>query len=135
MRAMPHASSLAAALALAATASAAQPKLETAVFACGCFWTMEHGLEAVPGVVKAVSGYAGGREPHPSYQQVSSERTGYVEAVQVTFDPARISYAALVGSYWRLIDPTDDGGQACDRGPSYRTAIFVNSPDQRRIAE
>lgn len=131
---MAHAGPLIAALALAAAASGA-PKLQTAVFAGGCFWTMEHGLEAVPGVVRTVSGYTGGREPHPSYQQVSSERTGHMEAVQVAFDPARISYAGLVDRYWRLIDPTDGGGQACDRGPSYRSAIFVDSPEQRRIAE
>jgi peptide-methionine (S)-S-oxide reductase len=120
---------------LSAGALTAQPRLETAVFAGGCFWTMEHGLEAIPGVVKAVSGYAGGREPHPTYEQVSSETTGHLESVQVTYDPARISYAQLVDRYWRLIDPTDDGGQACDRGPSYHSAIFVATPEQRRVVE
>ena len=126
--------------ALAATATlgaatAASPRLQTAIFAGGCFWTMEHGLEDIPGVVKAVSGFAGGKEAHPTYEQVSSETTGHLEAVEVTFDPAKISYADLVGRYWRLIDPTDAGGQACDRGPSYHPAIFVASPEQRRIAE
>ena len=122
------------ALGMAAPALARGP-LQVAVFAGGCFWTMEHGLESIPGVVSAVSGYTGGREPHPSYEDVSSERTGHVEAVRVTFDPSRISYAQLVDRYWRLIDPTDNGGQACDRGPSYHPAVFVNSPEQRQIAE
>lgn len=120
---------------LAAGAITAQPRLETAVFAGGCFWTMEHGFEGVPGVVKAVSGYAGGREANPTYEQVSSETTGHLESVQVTYDASRISYAQLVERYWRLIDPTDDGGQACDRGPSYHSAIFVATPEQRRIVE
>ena len=122
-------------VALAAGALMAQPRLETAVFAGGCFWTMEHGFEAVPGVVRAVSGYAGGREPHPTYEAVSSERTGHLESVEVTYDPARISYAQLLERYWRMIDPTDDGGQACDRGPSYHAAIFVSTPEQRQIVE
>jgi len=128
----------AALLAIALTLAAptfAGGRLQTAIFAGGCFWTMEHGLEEIPGVVSAVSGYTGGRLPHPTYEDVGSEKTGHVEAVKVTFDPERISYAALVDRYWRLIDPTDDGGQACDRGPSYHTAIFVDSPEQRRIAE
>lgn len=124
--------SVAAAIALPAFA---QPKLETAVFAGGCFWTMEHGLETIPGVVKAVSGFTGGHVAHPSYEDVTTETTGHVEAVQVTFDPAKISYRQLVDRYWRLIDPTDDGGQACDRGPSYHSAVFVASPDQKRDAE
>lgn len=124
-----------AAVALGAGALAAQPRLETAVFAGGCFWTMEHGLEAIPGVVRAVSGYAGGTVPHPSYEQVNTETTGHMESVQVTYDPAKISYAQLVDRYWRLIDPTDDGGQACDRGASYHSAIFVSSPTQKQIVE
>ena len=110
-------------------------RLETAIFAGGCFWTMEHGLETIPGVVSAVSGYTGGPERNPSYEDVSSERTPHVEAVKVAFDPAKISYAQLVDRYWRLIDPTDTGGQACDRGDSYHSAIFVGSPEQRKIAE
>jgi len=111
----------------------AQPRLETALFAGGCFWTMEHDFEAVPGVVRATSGYSGGREPHPTYEDVSSERTGHLETVQVLYDPARISYAQLLERYWRMIDPTDDGGQACDRGASYHSAVFVASDAQRRI--
>ena len=122
------------AVGMAAPAMARGP-LQVAIFAGGCFWTMEHGLETIPGVVDAVSGYTGGREPHPTYDEVSSERTGHVEAVRVTFDPSKITYAQLVDRYWRLIDPTDSDGQACDHGPSYHAAIFVNSPEQRRIAE
>lgn len=124
-----------AAAALIATPLPAQPRLETAVFAGGCFWTMEHAFEAVPGVTTVVSGYSGGRMPHPTYEQVSSETTGHLESVQVTYDPARISYPDLVERYWRMIDPTDDGGMACDRGPSYHSAIFVATPGQRMAAE
>jgi peptide-methionine (S)-S-oxide reductase len=124
------------ALAIVLTAPAlAAGRLQTAIFAGGCFWTMEHGLETIPGVVNAVSGYTGGPEQHPTYEQVATEQTHHVESVMVTFDPDKISYAQLVDRYWRLIDPTDAGGQACDRGASYHTAIFVNSPEQRRIAE
>jgi peptide-methionine (S)-S-oxide reductase len=124
--------SLAAAIALPAFA---QAKLETAVFAGGCFWTMEHGLETIPGVVKAVSGYSGGHLKNPRYEDVVTETTGHLESVQVTYDPSKISYRQLVDRYWRLIDPTDDGGQACDRGPSYHSAIFVASPQQLAAAQ
>jgi peptide-methionine (S)-S-oxide reductase len=130
-----HAPIFLATVLMAAGSASAAPRLETAIFAGGCFWTMEHGLEAIPGVVKAVSGYAGGRESHPTYEAVSSERTGYLESVLVTYDPSRINYTQLVDRYWRLTDPTDGGGQVCDRGASYHPAIFVNSPDQRRSAE
>jgi len=114
--------------------AAAPPVLQTATFAGGCFWTMQHGLDEVPGVVKTVAGYTGGTVANPSYEQVSSETTGHVEAVRVTFDPARISYADLTRRYFRMIDPTDSGGQACDRGPSYRATIFTNSSTQRQAA-
>ena len=114
--------------------AAAPPVLQTATFAGGCFWTTQHGLDAVPGVVKTVAGYTGGTVANPSYQDVSSETTGHVEAVRVTFDPAKISYADLTRRYFRMIDPTDSGGQACDRGPSYRATIFTNSPEQREAA-
>jgi peptide-methionine (S)-S-oxide reductase len=123
------------ALALLASPAIAAPQLATAVFAGGCFWTMEHGLEEIPGVTSAVSGFTGGPEKNPTYEQVASERTGHVEAVKVTYDPAKISYAQLVDRYWRLIDPTDNGGQACDRGKSYQPAIFVADAQQRQIAE
>jgi peptide-methionine (S)-S-oxide reductase len=113
----------------------AQPGLQTAVFAGGCFWSMEHDMEPVPGVVQVVAGYAGGRIAHPTYADVSSETTGHLESVKVEFDPARISYATLVERYWHMIDPTDSGGAFCDRGSSYQSAIFVAGPEQRRIAE
>jgi peptide-methionine (S)-S-oxide reductase len=96
---------------------------------------MEHDMEPVPGVVRVVAGYAGGHVDHPTYEEVSSETTGHLESVLVTFDPAKISYAALVERYWHMVDPTDDGGAFCDRGPSYHSAIFVKDADQRRIAE
>ena len=108
---------------------------QTAIFAGGCFWSAETDIEDVPGVISAESGYTGGRVRNPTYQQVSSETTGHLEAVRVTFDPARISYAALVHRFFRTIDPTDPGGQFCDRGESYHTAIFVQNPGQARIAE
>lgn len=107
---------------------------ETAVFAGGCFWSMESNFEHVPGVVSAVSGFAGGRTANPSYDQVVRGGTGHLEAVQVTFDPARISYRALVDRFWRMIDPTDAQGQFCDRGANYGTAVFA-SATQRPAAE
>jgi peptide-methionine (S)-S-oxide reductase len=110
-------------------------RTETALFAGGCFWSAERDIEAVPGVVEAVSGFAGGTVANPSYEQVVRGGTGHVEAVRVTFDPARIGYGQLVRRFLRSIDPTDPGGQFCDRGPSYRTAVFALNPAQRRAAE
>src|SRR5665213_1587412 len=126
---------LAAALALAFAVPAFAAPAETAIFAGGCFWSMQHDMEHIPGVVSTEVGYTGGHTDHPTYEEVSSETTGHLESIKVTFDPAKISYAALVQRYWHLIDPTDAGGAFCDRGSSYQSAIFVNSPDQRRIAE
>lgn len=114
---------------------AAPPRLETAIFAGGCFWTIEHDFELLPGVVKAEAGYSGGKEAHPTYEQVSSERTGHLESVRVTYDPSRTSYAILVNRFWRMIDPTASNRQACDAGPSYQSAIFVAGPEQQRLAE
>ena len=107
---------------------------QTALFAGGCFWSAERDVEAIPGVVEAVSGFAGGTVANPTYMQVVRGGTGHLEAVQVTYDPARISYGRLVRRFLRTIDPTDSGGQFCDRGPSYRTAIFALNPAQRREA-
>ncbi|WP_421729911.1 peptide-methionine (S)-S-oxide reductase MsrA [Brevundimonas sp.] len=107
---------------------------EVAVFAGGCFWSTEANFEHMPGVVSAVSGFAGGRVANPSYEQVVRGGTGHVEAVQVTFDPARISYRQLVDRFWRTIDPTDPDGQFCDKGPSYATAVFASAA-QRPAAE
>ena len=86
-------------------------------------------------MVASEVGYTGGHTAHPDYEDVSSERTGHLESIKLTFDPAKISYAQLVERYWHVIDPTDDGGAFCDRGPSYHSAIFVAGPEQRRIAE
>lgn len=107
---------------------------ETAVFAGGCFWSVESHFDRLPGVISAVSGFAGGSTPSPSYDQVVRGGTGHLEAVQVTFDPARVSYRTLVDGFWRTIDPTDPSGQFCDRGPSYGTAVFATAA-QRPIAE
>ena len=109
-------------------------KTETAVFAGGCFWCTEADFEKVPGVLAAVSGYTGGDTVNPTYEQVSAGGTGHYEAVEVTFDPARVSYEQLADYFFRTVDPVDAGGQFCDRGESYRTAIFVISDRQRRIA-
>lgn len=108
--------------------------LETAVFAGGCFWCTEADFEAMDGVVEAVSGYAGGRVANPSYRQVVAGGTGHLEAVRVTYDPRRVSYRQLVDRFWRTIDPTDVGGQFCDRGPSYAPAVFATEA-QRPDAE
>jgi peptide-methionine (S)-S-oxide reductase len=126
---------LAAAFALAFAVPAFAAPAETAIFAGGCFWSMQHDMEHIPGVVSTEVGYTGGHTAHPTYEDVSTETTGHLESIKVTFDPAKISYAALVQRYWHLIDPTDAGGAFCDRGASYHSAVFVNSPDQRRIAE
>jgi peptide-methionine (S)-S-oxide reductase len=111
----------------------ARPPVEgaTALFAGGCFWCVEHDFAKIDGVVDAVSGYAGGARQNPTYEN----HDGHLEVVQVTYDPARITYAALVERYWRLIDPTDGGGQFCDRGPSYRPALFPATAEERQIAE
>jgi peptide-methionine (S)-S-oxide reductase len=123
-------------LALSTPVAAADAKsLQTAVFAGGCFWCMESDMKAVPGVVAVQSGYTGGTLADPHYSDVITERTGHYESVKVTFDPARLSYQQLLARYWKLVDPTDDGGQFCDRGPSYRPAVFVSGPEQRKIAE
>jgi peptide-methionine (S)-S-oxide reductase len=130
---------LATAFLLTTGAQAATPKpaakTETAVFAGGCFWCMESDMKNIPGVVSVESGYTGGTLKNPSYQDVLTERTGHYEAVRVKFDPAKISYAGLLNRYWKLVDPTDPEGQFCDRGPSYRTAVFVDGPQQRQAAE
>lgn len=109
--------------------------LSTATFAGGCFWCLEADLLKLPGVVQAVSGYAGGSSEDATYERVSTGGTGHLEAVQVRFNPALLPYAQLVEWFWRHIDPTDPGGQFCDRGPQYRTAIMVHDEAQRRSAE
>jgi peptide-methionine (S)-S-oxide reductase len=118
------------------TQAAPKPgKQEVAVFAGGCFWCTEADFEKVPGVLTARSGYTGGRTRNPTYEQVSAEGTGHYEAVRITYDPARVSYATLARHYFRTVDPTDAGGQFCDRGESYRTAIFAVGAKQKAEAE
>jgi peptide-methionine (S)-S-oxide reductase len=105
----------------------------TAIFAGGCFWCTEADFEKLPGVISAVSGYTGGRVAAPTYEQVSAGGTGHTEAVKVTYDPARVSYAQLVEYFWRTIDPTVRNRQFCDHGDQYRTAIFHASDEEKRI--
>ena len=123
------------ALALLASLAPVAAQAEEAIFAGGCFWSMETDLDRVDGVTSTTSGYIGGTLKNPTYQDVITERTGHYEAVKVTYDPARISYEKLLSAYWHSIDPTDAGGQFCDRGPSYRTAIFPLDEAQRKAAE
>lgn len=108
---------------------------ETAIVAGGCFWCVESDFESVPGVKSVVSGFTGGTVGNPTYKQVSKGGTGHYEAVEIRFDPARVSYADLMHKFFRSVDPTDPGGQFCDRGDSYRTAIFVRNAGQRAAAE
>jgi peptide methionine sulfoxide reductase msrA/msrB len=113
----------------------AMPRLEKATFAGGCFWCMTPPFEKLDGVVKVVSGYTGGHTVNPTYEDVTSETTGHRESVEITFDPAKISYEKLLDVFWRQINPTDAGGQFVDRGPSYETAIFYHSKEQKKLAE
>jgi peptide methionine sulfoxide reductase msrA/msrB len=109
------------------------PNLALATLAGGCFWCTESDFRKVPGVVKVVSGYAGGRGDHPTYENYAEK--GYVEAVQVFYDPQKVSYQELLDYFWRHIDPTDAGGQFVDRGPQYRPVIYYHDEEQRRLAE
>jgi methionine-S-sulfoxide reductase len=110
-------------------------KKAAATFAGGCFWCMESPFEKLEGVIDVVSGYAGGKKANPTYEEVSAGGTGHVEAVQVTYDPARITYDELLRVFWRQIDPTDAVGQFVDRGKQYRSVIFYHGEEQRRLAE
>ncbi len=109
--------------------------MASATFAGGCFWCVESGYEAVPGVRAAVSGYTGGTLPNPTYSQVSAGGSGHLEAVKVYYDPEVVSYQGLLEAFWRMIDPTDSGGQFADRGSEYRPAIFYQDEAQRVAAE
>ncbi len=108
--------------------------VEVATFAAGCFWCTEAVFQETPGVISAVSGYAGGTEPNPTYEEVYKNLTSHREAVQIVFDPAVVSYDELLTLLWQNIDPTDDGGQFVDRGFSYTTAIFYHDEVQANIA-
>jgi len=125
-------------LTLAAGAAAAQSataSTQTATFAGGCFWCVESDFDKVPGVLSTTSGYTGGRVANPTYEQVSAKTTGHAEAVQIVFDPARISYEKLLSFYWRSIDPTTKDRQFCDSGSPYRTAIYANTDAQFAAAQ
>jgi len=108
---------------------------KTAIFAGGCFWCIQPAFDKAKGVIKTVVGYCGGTEPNPTYEVVSSEKTGYRESIQITYDPAKISYDQLLDIYWRQIDPTQADGQFTDIGSSYRAAIFYGNDDEKKIAE
>ena len=109
--------------------------MATAIFAGGCFWCMEGPFEDVEGVSEVLSGYSGGAEANPTYEDVAYGRTTHAEAVQVIYDPTVVTYDALLDVYWRSIDPTDGGGQFADRGHHYRPVIFVGSDEERATAE
>lgn len=127
----------AAALLLAALAASSAPEpgraaaSESAIFAGGCFWCMEAAFDEVDGVTETISGYAGGTKPNPSY----GDHEGYLEAVKVTYDPAKVTYAKLLDHYWQNVDPFDADGQFCDKGPAYHTAIFVGNDEEKKLAE
>lgn len=110
-------------------------ELETATFAGGCFWCVESDFEKVEGVIEVISGYTGGHKEEPTYKEVSSGDTGHLEAVQVLYDPTKITYKELLDIFWRHVDPTDAGGQFVDRGSQYRTTIFYHNDEQKRLAE
>lgn len=106
-----------------------------ATFAGGCFWCMEPPFDAIDGVISTISGFMGGTTPNPTYNQVTAGGTGHIEVVQVTYDSKKVTYQQLLQVYWRNVDPYDDGGQFCDRGESYTTAIFAHSAEQKTQAE
>jgi peptide-methionine (S)-S-oxide reductase len=121
------------AIALAGTVTAAGA-MEKATFAGGCFWCMEHPFDALPGVLSVTAGYTGGQKKNPTYQEVSAGGTGHAEAVQVVYDPSKITYGKLLDVYWRNIDPTTKDRQFCDVGHQYRSAIFYHSEEQHQAA-
>lgn len=116
-----------------ATVAYTQTKYERATFAGGCFWCIQPPFEKLNGVIKVVSGYTGGKGINPTYEDYAQK--GHIEAVEITYDPSKITYAELLDVFWRQIDPTDPGGQFCDRGPQYRSAIFYHNEEQRNLAE
>jgi len=115
--------------------ASSSPATKTAVFAGGCFWCIQPAFDKAKGVIKTVVGYSGGKEPNPTYELVSSEKTGYRESIEITYDPTKIAYDQLLDIYWRQIDPTQADGQFTDIGPSYRAAIFYGNAEERKIAE
>jgi len=118
-----------------ATHVRAQDEQQKAIFAGGCFWCMEQAFKELSGVITVTSGYTGGNKENPSYEEVSSGSTGHREAIEIVFDPARVSYAELLDIFWKSIDPTDAAGQFADQGSQYRTAIFYHTEEQKKLAE
>jgi peptide-methionine (S)-S-oxide reductase len=111
------------------------PGSAKAIFAGGCFWCVEEAFEKVPGVLSATSGYIGGQVPNPSYEQVSAGKTGHTEAVEVLYDPSKVSYNMLLDVFWHNIDPITPNAQFCDRGSQYRAGIFYTTDEQKALAE
>ena len=109
-------------------------QLEKATLAGGCFWCMQPVYDKLAGVVSTTVGYTGGRRPNPTYEEVSTGETGHLEAIEVVYDPSKISYSQLLEAFWKSIDPTNDAGQFADLGPQYRTAIFYHGEEQRKLA-
>ena len=126
---------VAALLAMAASASFAQSPTAKATLAGGCFWCVEADFDKVPGVLSTTSGYIGGTVANPTYQQVSGNGTGHAEAVEIVFDPTKVSYTQLLEKFWRTIDPTTKDRQFCDAGTPYRTAIFTHDAAQAAAAQ
>jgi len=126
-------------VAAAANAQTAKPAAGAAtakaIFAGGCFWCMEHPFDVLPGVVSTTSGYIGGQKKNPTYEEVSSGRTGHTEAVQVVYDPKKVTYEKLLDVFWHNIDPTVKDQQFCDHGSQYRSGIFYTDDEQKRLAE
>lgn len=118
---------------LSLTTLPAVAKEDSLIVAGGCFWCVESDFEKLPGVQEVVSGYTGGTTENPSYEQVSSKKTGHFEVVKITFDDAKISLAELVDYYWHTIDPTDPHGQFCDKGSPYKTALFYQNEQQKNL--
>ena len=115
--------------------AASAQQLQKTVFAGGCFWCVEYDFDKIPGVVSTVSGFTGGDVNDPSYRQVTAGGTGHYEAVEITYDSSKVSYDELLTAFWHSVDPTDAGGQFCDRGKSYETAVFVANELERSVAE
>ncbi len=128
-------STLAALVVTAGAAFAQGAGQAVATFGSGCFWCTESDFDKVPGVISTVSGYMGGKSQKPSYEEVSTGRSGHVEVVQVTYDPAKVTYQVLLEKYWHTTDPFDGSGQFCDKGTQYRPVIFTHSPEQHKAAE
>ena len=111
-----------------------KPQNDTATFAGGCFWCMEPPFDKIEGVISTTSGYAGGKEQNPTYEEVSAGKTGHAESIQIVYDPTRVSYEQLLWVYWHNTDPTASDRQFCDRGKQYRPVIFYHDEEQKTLA-